>query len=187
MRVAPDEYLRLPLRAHELLRDVPLYDVSIVDLPGGGEERTIADVEELDKAAPPSRISSVLYGARRAVGRLFGWDRQMTVEESYLSRLSERDRRESVIAPGTRSGAFVILYEFAREAVSETRNATVHGFICTALQRTSGGYRFYMAVYVQRTSWITRPYLIAIEPFRRLLYPAMLNRTRRAWIAAYAT
>jgi hypothetical protein len=185
MRVAPDEYLRLPLRAHELLRDVPLYDVSTVELPGGGEERTLADIRALDKAAAPSRVSSALYGARRLMGRLFGWDREMKLEDSYLSRLTERDRRESIIAPGTRHGAFVILYEFAGESVSETCNATVHGFICTALQRTSTGYRFYMAVYVLPVSWITRPYLIAIEPFRRVLYPAMLNRIRRAWIAAY--
>jgi len=30
MRASPAEYLRLDLRAHDLLRDVPLYDVSIV-------------------------------------------------------------------------------------------------------------------------------------------------------------
>ena len=36
MRASPAEYLRLDLRAHDLLRDVPLYDVSIVDFPGGG-------------------------------------------------------------------------------------------------------------------------------------------------------
>jgi hypothetical protein len=181
MRVAPDEYLQLPLRAHELLRDVPLYDVSVIDLPGGGEERTLADIRALDKAAAPSRVSRILYGARRMIGRVFGWDRDMKLEESYLPRLTERDRRESIVAPGTRNGAFVILYEFARESVAETRNATVHGFICTALQPTSAGYRFYLAVYVQPVSWITRPYLIAIEPFRRILYPAMLNRIRNAW------
>ncbi|MGZ7038015.1 MAG: DUF2867 domain-containing protein [Thermoanaerobaculia bacterium] len=175
----------MPLRAHELLRDVPLYDVSIVDLPGGGEGRTIADINALDKVAAPSRVSSTLYGARRLIGRLFGWDREMKLEDSYLSRLTERDLRESMIAPGTRNGAFVILYELAGENVAETRNATVHGFICTALQRTSTGYRFYLAVYVLPVSWLTRPYLIAIEPFRKILYPAMLDRIRRAWIATY--
>jgi hypothetical protein len=40
-------------------------------------------------------------------------------------------------------------------------------------------------VYVIPVSWLTRPYLIAIEPFRRILYPAMLRRIRRAWLAAY--
>ena len=40
MRASAAEYRALPLRAHELLRDVPLYDVSSVDLlvayPGRG-------------------------------------------------------------------------------------------------------------------------------------------------------
>ena len=40
MRASPVEYLNLRLRAHELLHDVPLYDVSIVDLPGGGAGRS---------------------------------------------------------------------------------------------------------------------------------------------------
>src|SRR4051794_17691706 len=159
MRVAPDEYLRLPLRAHELLRDVPLYDVSIIDLPGGGEGRTLADIRTLDKAAAPSRVSRILYGLRRVIGRIFGWDREMKLEESYLSRLTESDRRGSLIAPGSRNGAFVILYELPREGVSETRNGTVHGFICNALQPSVDGYRFYLAVYVLPVSWITRPYL----------------------------
>jgi hypothetical protein len=70
--------------------------------------------------------------------------------------------------------------------LAETRNATVHGWVCTALARQGSGYRFYMAVYVRPVSWLTRPYLLVIEPFRRfLVYPAMLRRIRSAWIAAY--
>jgi hypothetical protein len=54
------------------------------------------------------------------------------------------------------------------------------------LAATEAGYRLYWAVYVLPVSWITRPYLLLIEPFRRfLLYPAMARRIRRAWIAAY--
>jgi hypothetical protein len=51
--------------------------------------------------------------------------------------------------------------------------------------RTASGYRLYWGVYVIPVSWLTRPYLLAIEPFRRILYPAMLRRIRRAWLAAY--
>ena len=36
MREPPDEFRALDLRAHGLMRDVPLHDVSAVDLPGGG-------------------------------------------------------------------------------------------------------------------------------------------------------
>ncbi len=188
MRASPAEYLSLRLRAHELLHDVPLYDVSVVDLPGGGAGRSVADIRALDSAAAPSRIANVLFGLRRFLGRAFGWDRvQMRPEESLLSRLSERDRRASEITPGTPVGPFLLLYQFPDEALIETRNATVHGYVCSALARTATGYRLYWGVYVLPVSWLTRPYLIAIEPFRRfIVYPAMLRRIRRAWLAAYA-
>ncbi len=62
----------------------------------------------------------------------------------------------------------------------------MHGCVCVALTRTATGDRLYWAVYVLPVSWLTRPYLIAIEPFRRfILYPAMLGRIRRAWLAVY--
>jgi len=186
MRVSPGEYLRLNLRAHDLLREVPLYDVSVVDLPGGGAGRSVADIRKLESAAAPSRIAKALFGLRFFLGRVFGWDRTpMRSEGSLLSRLSERDRRDSEITPGTRVGAFLLLYQFPGETLSEIRNATVHGFLCTALVPTVSGYRLYWGVYVIPVSWLTRPYLIAIEPFRRILYPAMLRRIRRAWLAAY--
>jgi hypothetical protein len=186
IRVSPAEYLALPLRAHDLLRGVPLYDVSIVDLPGGGPGRTIADVRAVDSSAAPSRIAQALYGVRRLLGRVFGWDRvQMAPEESLLSHLSARDRAESEVVPGTRQGSFRVVYQFPHEALSEIRNATVQGYVCLALEPVASGYRLYFAVYVRPVSWITRPYLLLIEPFRRVLYPAMLRRMRRGWIAVY--
>jgi hypothetical protein len=187
MRASPAEYLSLRLRAHELLHGVPLYDVSVVDLPGGGAGRSVADIRVLDSAVPPSRVVKALFGLRRLLGRVFGWDRvQMRPEDSLVSRLSERDRRDSEVVPGSLDGAFRVLYRFRDEALSEIRNATVQGYVCIALARTATGYRLYWAVYVLPVSWLTRPYLIAIEPFRRfILYPAMLRRIRRAWLAVY--
>ena len=144
MRASPAEYLSLRLRAHELLHDVPLYDVSVVDLPGGGAGRSVADIRALDAAAAPSHITNALYGVRHVLGRVFGWDRVlMRPEESLLLRLSECDRRDSEITPGTPDGQFLLLYQFPNEALSETRNATVHGYVCTALARTATGYRLY--------------------------------------------
>ena len=61
MRASPAEYLRLQLRVHDLLHDVPLYDVS-VDLPGGGAGRRVADIRALESAAAPSRVANALYG-----------------------------------------------------------------------------------------------------------------------------
>lgn len=186
-RVSPAEYLRLELRAHELLRDVPLYDVTVVNLPGGGPGRRLGDIRTLQSKVVPGRIERVLYRARRFLGAMFGWDLiPMKLEDSLASRLSERDRQESEIVPGTPDGPFLILYQFSREALMETRNATVHGWICLALAPVANGYRLYFAVYVRPVSWLTRPYLMLIEPFRRfLLYPAMLRRIQCAWTRAY--
>ena len=53
MRASAAEYRSLHLRAHEFLRDVPLYDVSSVDLPGGGSGRTIADISAVVRQSAP--------------------------------------------------------------------------------------------------------------------------------------
>ena len=187
MRASPAEYLGLKLRAHELLRGVPLHDVSVVNLPGGGTGRSVADIRALQSAAAPSRTVDAFFRLRWFLGRVFGWDRvQMRPEDSLLPQLSERDRRSSEVAPGTPDGPFRLLYQFPGEALSEIRNATVQGYVCVALAPSAAGYRLYFAVYVLPVSWFTRPYLIAIEPFRRfIVYPAMLRRIRRAWIARY--
>ena len=187
MRASPAEYLSLKLRAHELLRSVPLHDVSVVDLPGGGTGRSVADVRALQSSAGPGRIVGAFFGLRRLLGSAFGWDRvQMRPEDSLLAQLSARDRTDSEIVPGTRDGPFRLLYQFPRESLSEIRNATVQGYVSIALAPTAAGYRLYWAVYVLPVSWLTGPYLLLIEPFRRfIVYPAMLGRIRRAWMARY--
>ena len=53
----------------------------------------------------------------------------MRPEDSFLERLTERDRRDSEITPGTLDGHFGVLYQSPGEALRETRNRTVHGFI----------------------------------------------------------
>jgi hypothetical protein len=57
MRASAAEYRSLHLRARELLGDVPLYDVSSVDLPGGSSGRTVADIHVLESATAPSHIA----------------------------------------------------------------------------------------------------------------------------------
>ena len=91
MRASAAEYRSLHLRARELLRDVPLYDVSSVDLPGGGSGRTVADILTLESETAPSYIATLLYGLRYFLGRVFGWGREpMRRDDSFLERLSER-------------------------------------------------------------------------------------------------
>jgi hypothetical protein len=110
----------------------------------GGSGRTIADLRTLESATPPSHIAAFLYGFRYVLGQVFGWDQEpMQPEDSFLERLSQRDRCDSEITPGTLDGPFWVLYQFPGEALRETRNKTVHGFICTALVSDPNGYILY--------------------------------------------
>jgi hypothetical protein len=89
-----------------LLRHVPLYDVSVVDLPGGGDGRSLADVLHLQATTPRSPVERALHGVRHALGRAFGWDDvRLLPHDSLVSRLSETDRRNSETPPGTPDGA----------------------------------------------------------------------------------
>jgi hypothetical protein len=183
MRISAAEFLALDLEVHAVLADVPLHDVSAVDLPDGGEGRTIADVlQRMDSArAHPPYMVRVLVGLRRSIGRVFGWDAE-SPESSDASRLSDDQRRRSLCRPGARSGPLRLLYQFPNEVVGEARNATVHAFSCMALRARPGGYRLYWAIYVENVSALTPIYMTLIEPFRRfVVYPALLRQIRDSW------
>lgn len=75
-----EEYRRLPLRAHSLLAGVPLQDAWRVDLPGGGDARTMEDVRSVVESArksqplnPPVRalFASLVVGASLPMGRSY--------------------------------------------------------------------------------------------------------------------
>lgn len=187
----PAEYRQLKLRVHELLADVPLHDVWQVELPGGGPDRSIADVRSLMNAKSLTDVNPVvraLFDLRRLLGRVFRWDSSFPTRrtESFLSRVPEQDRMRSLVEPGTADGPFTILYVHAREAVSEIRNTTVHAFSVLALERLPSGYRLFWAIYVAPVGRLTTFYMALIDPFRRLLiYPALLRHLHRAWVAAH--
>lgn len=191
-RVDPAHYRRLALRAHELLAEVPLHDVWQLELPGGGDGRTLEDVrvfmsaEQLVSLSPSVRA---LFTLRGWLGRLFRWDApdHAAAARSFLHRLGEQDRRGSSVAPGSADGPFTVLYVHPFEALSEIRNATVHAFSALAFEACAGGYRLYWAIYVAPVGRLTRFYMALIDPFRRLLiYPAVLRHVHRSWCAAYA-
>jgi hypothetical protein len=189
VRVSPREFLELPLRVHAVLCDVPLHDVSVVDLPGGGVGRTIADVPSLlsaENEGPPTLAVRALFALRRWLGRIFGWDAESDATGqpwSYAHRLPDDLRGFSAVPVGTPEGSFTLLYRLDREELVEIRNATVHAFLCRALQPTADGYRLFWAIYVKPVSWVTPAYMALIEPFRRfVVYPAILGRARQAWV-----
>jgi hypothetical protein len=191
-RVADERFERLDLRCHALLADARLHDVWAFPLPGGGPGRTIDDARRalLGDGRPKMNIVvRGLFAVRWALGRVFGWDddRHDLASASYVHRLTDDDRVRSTVEPGTKEGAFRLLYSFEHEALAEIRNATVHGFLALSLQPRGEGYLLYMAIYLKPTGRLTSVYMALIDPFRRwLVYPALGRNVRRAWTEAYA-
>ena len=113
------------------------------------------------------------------------WDgeRHDAPAASYVTRLTEADRLQSRVQPGTRAGRFRVLYVLQNEALSEIRNATVHGFLALALTRCEPGYVLYVAIYVRAVSRFTALYMALIDPFRRfVVYPALGRQVQQAWL-----
>lgn len=187
MRIGREQYDRIDLRAHSLLAGVPLHDVWVTELPGGGPGRTLVDLRsllEVENLTAVNGIVRFLFGLRAWLGRVFGWDREpaQASSESFLNRLSAADRAGSLVAPGTPEGPFRVLFVSPRESISEVRNATVHAFSVFALVEQSASYRLYWAIYVRPVGRLTAWYMRLIDPFRRfLIYPAVLRYLRAAW------
>jgi hypothetical protein len=192
MRVDPADFRKLDLRCHALLRDVPLHDVWAIPLHDGGPGRTIEDFRALmfgDRRPQPNVAVRTLFALRWWLGRVFRWDDEShdPPGASYVHRLTEADRVQSQVPPGTRDGRFRVLYVLPDEALSEIRNATAHGFLALALTHREQGYVVYMAVYVKAISRFTTLYMALIEPFRRfVVYPALGRTVQQAWVRTYA-
>jgi hypothetical protein len=200
MRCDPAEFRALPLEVHALLEDVPLRDVSAMNLPGGGPSRTIAEVRALIGEDGPGQaggwLTRTLFRLRVGLGQVFGWDRpappEVEARTSYRRRLAPDLVMRSQVVPGTPDGFFRVMYVLDREMLVEARNATVHAFLASVLvpqppDGGGGGYRLYWAVYVRKTSWLTPLYMALIEPFRRfIVYPSLFRRVRDSWRIRYA-
>jgi hypothetical protein len=189
-QVSIDEFARVPLRVHDFLADVPLHDVWAVDLP---RVRSGITLDEFVRSARthrprPSPIVRVLFGIRFAGGRLLAWDREPDVaaSPSFASRLAPNDLSTSLAPPGTREGAFRVVYRFENELLLEVINRTVHGAALSALVDTGTAYRFYFAVYVRSVGRLTGVYMAVIDPFRKwIVYPSLLRSVRATWDRVY--
>ncbi len=183
----PSEYLSQDLRAHAILDDVPLYDVWRLDLPGGGDGRTVADIRSLALASRPSGLVKLLFAIRWLLGQLFRWDRESASDEGLFQlRVTEADRARSTVATGTKDGPFTVLYVYPTEAMCEICNSTVHAALVWVLIRRKDGYRLLWAIYVKPVGRLTAFYMFLIEPFRRwVVYPSLLRRLHRSWCLTY--
>ena len=185
----PSEYLSLDLRAHDILSEVPIHDVCCLDLPCGGEGRTVENIRKLATELRHSRVVRLLFSFRRVLGQIFRWDQIFKYDDQlFQNGLTKVDRELSLVPPGEKDGPFTILYVHQKEAVSEVRNRTVHAALVWALIRRKGGYRLFWAIYVKSVSWFTSIYMFFIDPFRKLfVYPSILNSLYRLWCKKFAT
>jgi hypothetical protein len=170
------------------MRGVPIHDVWAVDLPALRAGVTLDGFRRASEGRPftPSPAVRALFGIRRLVGRLFGWDTGSTPAEgernSFAARLTPADRAGSLAAPGLRQGPFRLVYRFENEELLEAVNRTVHGAVSVVLVESPQSYRLYIAVYVRRVSLLTPIYLALIEPFRRwIVYPSVLRSVGHTW------
>ena len=192
MKVTSDEWNRLDLRVHALLAGVPLHDAWAVDLPGGRRGLTLADLRAVlaERVALSNAAVRSLMSLRRAIGRAFGWERVREHSDAppiFRDRLTESDRKASLLPTGTADGPFRVLYAFPHESASEIWNATVHAVSTYALVEQAAGYRLYWAIYVRSVGRITAPYMRLIDPFRRfVIYPALLRSVHAAWMRELA-
>jgi uncharacterized protein DUF2867 len=192
MRVTSGEWHRLELRVHTLLAGVPLHDAWAVDLPGGRNGLTLADLRGVlgERVALSNPAVRCLFSLRRAIGNALGWERVRQHSDPpsiFRDRLTDSDRKASLVATGTHDGPFRVLYAFPRESASEIWNATVHAVSTYALVQHAAGYRLYWGIYVRSVGRVTAPYMRVIDPFRRfIIYPALLQSIRTAWMRDFA-
>ena len=186
-QISRTEFFDLPLRVHTLLADLPIHDVWAVDLAKHSACVSLSEFLHRAKQCGGGRLPRVtrsLIGFRLFLGRIFQLEREPkdSLAASFASRLTPEDRARSLVPPGTSEGLFRVVYRFENEQLLEVQNRTVHGAALSALVERADGYRFYFAVYVRKTTWITPFYMSLIDPFRKwIVYPGMLKAIRAAW------
>ena len=186
-QISPTEFYALPLRVHTFLPDVPLHDVWAVDLPKHRDAVTLseflgrANQGGINRLPPEARA---LISLRFFLGRIFRIEAEPkdALAASFGNRLTAEDRARSLVVSGTPEGLFRVVYRFENEQLLEIQNRTVHAAALSALAEKANSYRFYFAVYVRQSAWITPFYMGLIDPFRRwIIYAALLKRIRATW------
>jgi hypothetical protein len=184
-----EKFNRLPLKAHEFLRGIPLHSLDYVELEGGREKMTIAEIYDaagLDEIGEieVGAVTKALFDLRGAIGKVMRWDDvpALVEEISYLLRLTEEEREKSLVPPGETRGIARVLYAFENEMVLEIINKTVHCFWVMASEKTADGYNLYNAVYVKKLNWRTPIYMTLISPvLKSVVYPAIGKSIRQNW------
>jgi hypothetical protein len=186
-KISPTEFYAVSLRVHTFLADIPLHDVWAVDLPALRGGVTLAEFLRRNNQGEIVRLPTAaraLFRFRLFLGRIFRLEAEPTdaLAAAFANRLTPEDRARSLVAAGTPEGLFHVVYRFENEQLLEVQNRTVHAAALSTLAERADGYRFYFAVYVHQSSWITPFYMGLIDPFRKwIIYPALLRSIRATW------
>lgn len=184
-----EKFNRLPLKAHVFLVGIPIHSLDCIELSGGREQMTIADIYRATGLSDIGEVelgavTKALFDLRGLVGKIMRWDDvpELLQKISYLPRLSEEERAKSLIPPGETRGIARVLYCFENEMLLEIINKTVHCFWLLAAEKTPDSYRLFNAVYVKNLNWRTPIYMTLVSPMlRRVIYPAIDKSMRQNW------
>jgi hypothetical protein len=182
VRLPETAHAEQPWRIHEIAPEFELEDVWQV--PGRSTPAAFRRfVSGFGERRPSSRSPlpvRLLFGLRRQLGRLFGWDGEESGLGGRTASLSERlpaDLRGTAPAVEYEGMPFDPLYLTEDEFAAEIANVTMHGVLQFGL---TGDGRVQMAILVKPNGIGGRLYMAAIKPFRLyLVYPALLRELGR--------
>lgn len=186
-RVPAEEYLSKPFLSNTLLNDVPLDDAWVIRLRSE-EPVTVHDFAAMNRQMSPLQttpMTLVLGGTRALLGAALGWDdaRWNDEELSFGRRLTESQRAESLVEPGSPWGPWRLVYAFESEGAMERINATVHLALTCAIVPGDGHQEVFTAFHVKEVNWSTSFYMGLINPFRRwFMYPPIIEQIEHTWI-----
>ena len=179
---------------HGFLSDVPVYDVWLLRLPGGGSGRTVSDVMEVFLAR--GRLSGE-HGGSRFVCRAsrsrsplrMGWSRPgkellRIVHRSLIPSRRVTLTRQTRYSPLVWKGSSIDS-NGKRSSRSSTPRCTPSCSSLSSRRRTVIGSTGPSTL--RPVSWLTPIYMAAIDPFRRIvIYPAVIRRIEDAWRVKWA-
>jgi len=191
MRVPNAAHETRSWRIREIAPDFTVEDVWALPVHGSAEDfpALLEVMGSLHPAREGSPAIRVLFGVRRCLGSVFGWDGaagQLPIpgkeEVSLTSRLPD-DLRGTTAGLDFGSRPFAPLYRTGTEFAAELSNQTVHGVMHLAwVDQGKGRYQGQMAVYVKPRGRLGKRYMTLIAPFRHwVVYPALMRQIERAW------
>jgi Protein of unknown function (DUF2867) len=199
MRIPTADHESRPWRIREIAADFRVEDVWVLPAEGGPDDFDLLVELMTSSEMPDSPLFRSLWWVRDQLGRWFGLGRISvpaeqaavgaplpipgTDETTLAERLPDdlRGTARDVRFDGVPMRA---LYRTDDEFAAELSNRTVHSVMHLAwVEQEDGRYHGEMAVYVKPRGLFGSAYMAFIEPFRYLIYPALMRHIGQRWTA----